>query len=113
MRKVLISSCLLLLPSMTANAYSATSASSNNPLPVSVNGSPTVYSSATVGDFVNACKNSQEDCNDVIGKSLMDKMQFGGNSNICLASVNYGDPVPKWLMAHPRMLTMAAEDGIY
>ena len=113
MRKVLLFGCLSLLLSMTATVCSSAFASSNTALPVPVSGVPTVYSSTTVSDFVNACKNSQEGCNDVIGEALMDKMQFDGKSHICLASVSYGDPVPKWLMAHPSTLTMATEDGIY
>lgn len=113
MRKVLLFGCLSLLLSVTTNVYSATSESSDSELAMPVTGPQAVYSSTTVSDFVNACKNNPDGCNDVIGKALMDKMQFDGKSHICLASVRYGDPVPKWLMAHPDTLTMATEDGIY
>ena len=72
-----------------------------------------VYATATVKDFLAACKSDQSSCIDEVGSALMDKMVLDGKNSICIETVNYGAAVPGWLIAHPQTASMPTEDGIY
>jgi hypothetical protein len=72
-----------------------------------------IYASATVKDFVAACKIDKSSCINEVGSALMDKMVLDGNSSICIDQVNYGAAVPDWLAAHPQTAAMKTGDGIY
>ena len=91
-------------------ALPATGAVSTAPMPMAP---VAVYSAADVGAFLAACRGDQGGCMDEIGTALMAKMNYAGESNICLPSTDYGAPVPKWLAAHPETSKMPMEDGIY
>jgi hypothetical protein len=73
----------------------------------------TVYSSATVKDFLAACKTDQGGCLDEVGNALMDKIVLDGTDSICMDSVAYGKPVPGWLASHPQTASLPTEEGIY
>jgi len=103
MRKFIIFSCssLPLLLLVAQNAYSA-SPSDVRP-----------FSAVTVGDYLAACKIHPNTCISEVGTALMNKTNFAGAPTICLQSVDYAVPVPKWLSSHPDTRQMPTEDGIY
>ena len=106
-RRFLVS--LFILPLIAAPALSAPAASAATPMYKPMD----VYATATVKDFLAACKSDQSSCIDEVGSALMDKMVLDGNSSICIETLNYGAAVPGWLIAHPQTASMPTEDGIY
>ena len=62
-------------------------------------------------EFLAACKTDSADCINEVGSAEMDKFEYNGT--LCLPSVDYAQPVPQWLTAHPDTLAMPTEDGIY
>ncbi len=70
-------------------------------------------SAKTAGEFAKACVNDNSSCADVIGMSLMDKINFARTSRICLPGTDYAPDVERWLTAHPETASMSTEDGIF
>ena len=71
------------------------------------------YAVQTAGEFARECAAEQAGCADIIGKSLMDKINFAPTSNLCLPGPDYAHGVAAWLNAHPKTAGMEKEDGIY
>lgn len=67
----------------------------------------------TAGEFAKDCVDYNAGCADVVGMSLMDKIDFARTSRICLPGTDYAHGVVQWLTAHPETASMSTEDGIF
>jgi hypothetical protein len=76
-------------------------------------GGMSIYTAATVNDFLAACRADQAGCMAQIGSAFLTHMNDDGDDTVCLNDVNYGRPVPAWLDSHPETHTMPTENGIY
>lgn len=71
------------------------------------------FTAETAGEFVRVCISDNPSCADVIGVSLMNKIDFARTSRICLPGTDYAGGVVRWLSAHPETASMSTADGIF
>ena len=76
-------------------------------------GASSIYTAASVNEFLSDCRADQSGCMAEIGNAFLKHLNGQDDVTICLNDVTYGKPVPDWLASHSETHAMPAEDGIY
>jgi len=71
------------------------------------------FEAATVKDFLASCGRDTSQCEFTLRLTVLDKLNAGDASPICLKDVHTREPVIAWLKVHPETHPMPTEDGIF
>ena len=71
------------------------------------------FTAATVRDYLSACKMHHDTCALEVGSALVDKLDYKGVAQVCLASGFDPNAVIAWLGSHQEVQQLPRQDGIY
>jgi hypothetical protein len=67
----------------------------------------------TVSRFLASCDKDMSQCYFELREALLNNLDTGQATSVCLKGGHYQAPVITWLKAHPETHAMATDDGIY